>query len=355
MLPDSRTRERAAALAGRVATWLASGEVQSADGAFCAWRELDGALAFEYPEITGYALTWLAAQPELSEEALTAGVRAGDWLLGRLELGAIAAHDDFDGGAIYIFDLGMIAAGLMSFGRRIDADAFIARGEGVARRLASLVLVEEQPPAIDPSGPPSTREITWSNASRPHLSKCVQSLALAKQWDAARRLMAHASGFQRPDGYFLTQASEDHVMLHPHFYTVEAMWMWGTASQDRDCLQRARRATEWAWRHQLPSGGLPRLVDLAPGQHQPYVEQFDVTSQAVRAALLLDVRPEGLERAVQRLCEAAQDVDGAAALPYRSSSREIHLNAWVSMFGAQALQLAAHPAANRALEWYELV
>jgi hypothetical protein len=328
--------------------------VQSPDGAFCAWREeKSGTLAFEYPEITGYALTWLAAQPELSDAGRDAGMRAANWLLERLEANAISAHADWDGGAVYTFDLGMIAAGLISFGRRVGEQHFLEHGENVARHLASLFLESKSPPAIDPSGPPGGRDITWSNASHPHLSKCVQSLLLAEQWDAARRLVDHAAGFQRPDGYYLTQSREDLVMLHPHFYTVEAMWIWGTAREDRAALEHARHATEWAWTHQLPGGGMPRLVNLGQSS-EPGVEQLDVTSQAVRAALLLDANVPGLARAVERLCAVAHEAEEGAALPYQPGSPEIHLNAWVSMFGTQALQLAAE-GEGCTLDWHELV
>ncbi|HEY5194039.1 MAG TPA: hypothetical protein VIJ39_09250 [Solirubrobacteraceae bacterium] len=327
--------------------------MQSSDGAFCAWREGDGTLAFEYPEITGYALTWLAAQPDLSSGGRKAGMRAANWLLERLQANAISAHADWDGGAIYTFDLGMIAAGLISFGRCVGEPRLQEQGESVALHLASLFLETELPPAIDPSGPPGGREITWSNASHPHLSKCVQSLLLAEQWEAGQRLVDHAAGFQRPDGYYLTQPREDLVMLHPHFYTVEAMWMWGTARQDRSALDSARRATEWAWAHQLPAGGMPRLVNLGESAESG-VEQLDVTSQAIRAALLLGADVPGLARAVERLCAVAHKLDGGAALPYQPGSSETHLNAWVSMFGAQALQLAAQ-GEGYTLDWHELV
>jgi hypothetical protein len=327
--------------------------VQSSDGAFCAWREEGGTLAFEYPEITGYALTWLAAQPDLSSAARRAGIRAASWLLERLDANAISAHADWDGGAVYTFDLGMIAAGLISFGRRVGEPRFQQQGASVARHLASLFLENELPPAIDPSGPSGSREITWSNASHPHLSKCVQSLLLAEQLDAARRLVDHAASFQRPDGYYLTQPREDLMMLHPHFYTVEAMWMWGTARGDSSALQSARRATEWAWSYQLPTGGMPRLVNLGE-DGEDGVEQLDVTSQAIRAALLLGADAPGLERAVERLCTVAHPFEGGAALPYQPDSPSIHFNAWVSMFGAQALQLAAQ-GEGCTLDWHELV
>jgi hypothetical protein len=247
----------------------------------------------------------------------------------------------------------MIAAGLMSFGRRLGEARFSEQGEALAGRLAAMFLEHEEPPAIDPEGPPSGRELTWSNDPRPHLSKCVQAMLLAEQWDAAKRLIDHAAGFQHPSGYFMTQPREDLVMLHPHLYTVEAMWMWGTAREDTSALDRARLATEWVWQHQLPEGGLPRLVNL-DGDGEPAPEQLDVTSQAVRAALLLEADVEGVQRAVERLCEMAVKVGDTAALPYQPGSPQTHLNTWVTMFGAQALQLAAG-GADRSLQWHELV
>jgi hypothetical protein len=274
-------------------------------------------------------------------------------LLECLSTGQVSAHAGYDEGAVYTFDLGMIAAGLMSFGRRLGEARFHAEGEALAGRLGAMFLEHEEPPAIDPPGPPSGRELTWSNDPRPHLSKCVQAMLLAEQWDAAKRLIDHAAGFQHPSGYFMTQPREDLVMLHPHLYTVEAMWMWGTAREDESALARARAATEWAWQHQLPDGGLPRLVNLYGGQ-EPTPEQLDVTSQAVRAALLLDAEVDGVDRAVDRLCATAVNVDEAAALPYQPQSQQTHLNTWVTMFGAQALQLAAQ-GEDRSLQWHELV
>jgi hypothetical protein len=344
--------QRAAEQAACLATWLASGEVQSPAGAFCAWREEGGELAFEYPEITGYALTWLASHDDPSEAEIEAGRRAANWLLERLKANDLSAHSRWDGGAVYTFDLGMIAAGLISFGRRVEEPQFIDRGESVGRHLASLFLDHEDPPQVDPSGPPSGRDPTWSNAGHPHVSKCVQSMLLSEQWEAAEKLITHAGAFQHESGYFQTQPSEDFVMLHPHFYTVEALWMWGTARGDDAALARARRATEWAWRHQLPEGGMPRLVNLS--NEDEGVEQLDITSQAVRAALLVKVEVDGLHRAVERLLAAARPAgEGAAALPYQTQSESPHLNAWVTMFGAQALDLVA--SADRRLEWHELV
>jgi hypothetical protein len=345
--------QRAAEQAACLARWLASGEVQSPAGAFCAWREEGGELAFEYPEITGYALTWLASRRDPSEAEIEAGRRAAVWLLERLEANDLSAHAQWDGDAVYTFDLGVISSGLISFGKVVGEPSFIDGGERVGRHLAALFLGEETPPQVDPNGPPSGRPPTWSNAGHPHVAKCVQAMLLAGQGEAAERLIAHAATFQHPSGYFLTQPDEGLVMLHPHFYTVEAMWMWGTARADEDAIACARRATEWAWRHQLPDGGLPRLVNLT-NEDELGIEQLDVTSQAVRAALLVGVEVDGLDRALARLLAAVRPAGQGAALPYQTQSESAHLNAWVTMFGAQALELAAQNERHK-LEWHELV
>jgi hypothetical protein len=344
--PSAPARETAALLR----RWLASGRIQAPSGAFCAWRDGD-VLSFEYPEITGYALTALAAYGELNDGEATAGMRAADWLVSRLEGGDRSAHAGWDEGAAYTFDLGMIAAGLISFGRLFHTPVHEQRGIQTARELAALISLDDGLPPLAPDGPASKRLPAWSNVGHPHLAKCVQSLCLADETVAAEMLMHHTSRFQADAGYFVTQRQDDFVMLHPHLYAVEALWMWGTARGDDSVLARARRATEWAWEHQLASGGLPRLVglrDVVPDAP----EQLDVTSQAVRAALLLGLAPPGLDRAIARLCDSAVADGPGASLPYQPQSGQRHLNAWVTMFGAQALELAG---GRVELAWSELV
>lgn len=339
-------------VAERLGDWLTGNGVQSDSGAFCAWRDEDGLLAFEYPEITGYALTWLAGRPSLTAAGQEAGRRAARWLVERLAAGNRAAHDGWDEGAVYTFDLGMIAAGMISYGRRFDEAQTVERGELLAGELAKLALTNPFMPAVAPDGPPTGRPSSWSTAGRPHLAKCVQALMLIEEWDAAAHLIADACTFQDPSGYFLTQPDEQIVMLHPHFYTVEALWMWGTARGDDDALERAHRATEWAWRHQLPAGGLPRMVALDEDTVAP--EQFDLTSQGVRAGLLTGAGLDRLEKAVSRLCTSALPLPDGAALPYQPQAESLHQNSWVSLFGAQALELAAQPG-EVSLAWHELV
>ena len=57
--------------------------------------------------------------PSSPTDEIAVGRRAADWLVGRVQQRRLAARDGWDGDAVYLFDLGMISAGLQSFGRRV--------------------------------------------------------------------------------------------------------------------------------------------------------------------------------------------------------------------------------------------
>lgn len=351
--PPSANTQTGAPLAIRgLRDWLVSGRAQSADGAYCAWRDATtGSLAFEYPEITGYALTWLAGRRAPGEAGVAAGRRAADWLVTRFSTGDRSARSGWDNGAVYTFDLGMIAAGLISFGSSGADGSYVDLGRDIAQSLTEYLFENGGLPAIAPDGPSSSSGGgLWSTAGRVHLIKCVQALLLAGADGAAHQLVGCAAADQRPDGHFVTQPGDEFVMLHPHLYAVEGLWIWGSAAGDVGALARARRATEWAWQHQLSVGGFPRWA--ARSQVGP--EQLDATSQAIRAAVLLDTRPSGLHAAVDRLAELARaDGDYGHAVVYGSEDVNEHLNVWVTMFAEQALTLAAE--GPDAVWWNELV
>jgi hypothetical protein len=110
-----------------LARWISSGACQSSSGAFAAWVEMaSGEKAYDYAEITGYALTHLAARAELADDEIAVGRRAADWLVGRVQQRRLAARDGWDSGAVYLFDLGMISTGLQTFGRRFEEERYVA-------------------------------------------------------------------------------------------------------------------------------------------------------------------------------------------------------------------------------------
>ena len=152
--------------------WISSGACQSSSGAFAAWVELaSGEKAYDYAEITGYALTHLAARPELSDDEIAVGRRAGDWLVGRVQQRRLAARDGWDGDAVYHFDLGMISAGLQSFGRRYEEQRYVDTGLELVDLLDRELAADLGP--VSAYGPKSERT-NWSTRGIVHLAKLAQ-------------------------------------------------------------------------------------------------------------------------------------------------------------------------------------
>ena len=273
------------------------------------------------------------------------GRRAAEWLAGRVRQRRLAARDGWDGDAVYLFDLAMISAGLQTFGRRVDEQRYVEAG----LELIDLLEKELDPDivAVSSHGPRSDRT-NWSTRGVVHLAKLAQAFLLAGREDPARRLIDAARAVQGPDGHMPTDPESTVTMLHPHLYGAEGLWMWGSATGDQDAIDRARANVQWVWTHQLQSGGLPRAF----GRPEP-IEQLDVTSQAVRMALLLGVRTPGVDRAIERLLEVARERDGMLAMPYQPGSPDVHLNTWVTMFASQAMALAVPDA--QPLRWDQLV
>jgi hypothetical protein len=341
-------------------SWLAS-DAQSPTGAFYAWVDaVSGDVAFEYPEITGYALTHFAGLPTPSARESQAGFRAGSWLVNRIKAGDLSARDRWEGGAPYIFDLAMIATGLHRFGSRFDHPEFVMAARQVVQPIGAAAI--EGKLCSVPDGWPSTDRCEWSTDGFAHLIKATQALLLTCAGDARTATVVAdlAAGIQSSDGRFVTHPNDDRTMLHPHFYAVEGLWMFGTATGHDGAIARAYRATEWAWRHQLASGGFPRYVPNGPSdfgascaveERVAVPEQTDVTAQAVRAALLLGYRAPGLSRGVARLVELSIRAPSSPALPYQPNADTIHRNTWASLFGHQALQLAA----GVRIHWMDLV
>jgi hypothetical protein len=354
------------ALAAGLRKWIVEGPCRGTDGAYHAWvDESDGSVAYAYPEITGYALTWLASHAEPSAEERRSAEAAGDWLIGRFASGDWSARTGMDDGASLVFDLGMIATGLLTAAGRFGNDSFLAQG----REIVGLIVGQQQREGLltslsDRSPVRKAARPAWSTEGYAHLVKVVQCLLLGAEanCDGAREsadaVIGHAARFQDDDGRFVTHQRTGETMLHPHLYAAEGLYAYGMARGDKSALERSRAATVWAWEQQQESGALPRFVypstsrfarrsaDRAPGQ-------ADLTMQGIRMAFAHDTRPDGLDRALEWVHAMAHTTSYGIALPYQSPSTPVHLNTWVTLFGAQALELGLADAAP--LSWRHLV
>lgn len=349
----SRVEPEGVALALR--RWLFSGSCQSAGGAFCAWREMGtGRLAFEYPEINGYLLTFAAGLADLSWAEIVSARRSADWLVQRLGSADLSARSEWDRGAIYTFDLAMIATGLISFGRRFGIE-YVDAGTRLVDFLEDEIHAAGHLPAVARGPRPS--HTGWASEGRAHLLKTIQCFLLAGEAGRStravvvRQLVEEAEHLQQADGRFVTQPEDELTMLHPHLYALEGLWIWGTARSEGWSLERARAGLEWVFDRQLPSGGFPRSVRLKSDEPGP--EQVDATAQAIRLAFLLGAPALGLERAVERLTELTVGDEQSRAAVYQPGVDAVHQNVWASLFAAQALTLSVTVPSQ--LGWSELV
>lgn len=342
-LPDvSRT-------AGALRGWLGEGPIQDPTGAYCAWIDAGtDERAFAYPEITGYALTFLAGRRDASDAEMDRGRKAAEWLLERADQRDFPPRPDWDDQSTYSFDLAMVSTGLIAFGRRTSNEPCRESGIELASKLRDMALSPGglQPVAIDRG----VSRKAWSTDGRTHLLKATQCLLLADREGlpdarrAAARLVHDSATLQQANGAFRTGPEERVTMIHPHLYGVEGLWVWASAVGDTSAWKRAVLGVQWAFRQQLPNGGIPRSASGG-------AEQSDTTAQAVRMAVALGIEPPGLDAAIDRLLQVASVTHGGAALPYQPDCDARHHNAWATMFGVQALEWAVEGPG----EWWRLV
>ena len=329
--------------------WLFAGMLAHPSGGVAGWRERrTGRLSDEYPEISGY---YLSAAVFADMTGSVPVIRAADWLSARIEANASASRR-VDGSAIYNFDQGIIAAGLIKYGVRARNARAVAAGVRAASRLRDQLSELGHLPPLDPTaGPPHGRPATWSTVGRLHLAKTVQCLLLADELGvagmrkAARTLIDDvSSAFSLTNDGLRDEAGR--VNLHATSYALEGLWIWDAANRTTGLRDILHSAFDELLSHQLPSGGFPRLAATGASR-----EQSDVHSQVIRLAVLLG-RATAVRSSVARLRQVASPAEFGWSVPYEPQSPEVHENAWATMFAAQALSLFDGPAD---LEWWELI
>jgi hypothetical protein len=332
---------------GSLAQWLFSGALAHSSGAIAGWRDREtGKLSDEYPEITGYYLSTAVVSDATASPAVAGAAR---WLTGRIEANQIASRRA-DGPAIYNFDEGIIASGLIKYGVRAGDGRALAAGMSAAARLRDQVRRYGYLPTLDSRGGlPVGRPATWSTVGCLHLAKTVQCLLLADEFgasgmrDAAAGIIEHTKAAFSLDSDSLREANGA-INLHSACYALEGLWIWSVAQRTSDHDELLGTALGELLAQRLSSGGFPRNLS---GPH----EQGDVTSQVIRLALLLG-RGSAVQSSIARLREIAIPTERGHAMPYQPEAVTSHQNAWVTMFASQSLALAD---GLPDLEWWELI
>lgn len=369
----------------RAARWLFGSGIQSAGGGCHAWYDATSGYQALYPEVTGYLVTfaeWPRRRP-VHPGAEQAADRAASWLTAQVEPGGgfpclVPEHDARLGTSSesaaflrkarrrYTFDAGIVLQGLTAYARRTDANEVRTAALALGRWL-----VDEQD--ADGTFTPFTGPEDWSDvapdwSTRPgcHQAKvAIGLLALAELESdpgleaAAVRAVRAATGYQRPDGRFVTNTLTDGTNVHPHCYAAEACWAIGTALGDQDLLDAAARATRFLLDHSVPGSVLRTFRPTPDGGSTVTPVRVDGLAQTLRLGVLTGVADER-ERAALVVGllghqERSDDphADGGFRFGFGSGGAPLaHPNVWVTAFAAQALELAA---SDGSLDWRHLV
>ncbi|PFJ17139.1 hypothetical protein COD67_07620 [Bacillus cereus] len=338
--------------------WISSGECQKSSGAFCAWREVsNGNLSFEYPEITGYALTYFSNITDLKAIERKSAEKAASWLMERIKAGNLNGRIDKTD-VVYSFDLAMIATGLMSYGLKVENKDYVNVGMEIVDILINYIKKNEKLSSIITPHEFGNSD-KWSITGSAHLLKVIQCMLLAESLGMlqagiyAEQLLKSTIKLVGTNGSFQTSPQNLTTYLHPHLYATEGLWIWGTAKNDNSTLFQAKESLEWVFSKQMPSGGFPEHVINNSCESTLLKEQSDVTSQIIRLANLLGSTFPGYHRSLERLNEITYGDEEAKAIVYAPESEHIHQNTWATFFAVQAIESALEKTPS--LAWQKLI
>ncbi len=364
----------------RAARWLLESGIQESGmdvryrGGMYAWLDLKtAAYPFIYSEITGYAVNAYLFFYALTKDAkcLEAARLAADWLLAhrysdsglvRTRLNHPAFDQPYFENWTFTFDQWIIVYGLACLAEVTRESTY----HEAARSMADFLLAQTVKP--DGSFYPvynvtrSRSEETndkWSRESGSFHAKALMALAKlaaltqkSEYRGAADALCRWTMDRQQKDGRFITQQSDGSTHLHPHFYTLEGLLSYGLSEKKDAAISAARRGLEWALDLSGQNGQL--YCFFSEGSFLPFILADNLT-QALRvgAAMeshgLLEGRHAALEALHTRLLSfqllAGREQGGFFYGQEENGQIHYHVNAWVTMFAAQALAVSEPMAA----------
>ena len=346
-----------AAVADRTGHWLLHGPAQLRQGPHAG--AVAGCLRqaralYVYPEITGYYLQWLAwrardgdTKPPLSAAAWSGQRWLARWLDGngapQTRVHLDAAVPDWRNEAVFCFDIAMVARGLASASAAGLLEPDPAVVAGLVRQLERLVAADGVFGACLPNRADAQLPARWSTRRGPYLAKAAAGLLVASRTlpGIPPRLVEVADAtFAASLRWFVDEPHDD---IHPLLYACEGILSLPRHPRFASMLPVMGHEMDRLLHAAGPDGVLPETLERAGVGFA----RVDVLAQALRAGVLLGIhRPEGppdrlaLERIRHALVRQMQP-EGAFRFALRDDGSP--LNVWTTMFGDQALHLAAAP------------
>jgi DUF1680 family protein len=335
----------------RYGQWFLAGPAVREEDRYVAYYGIDGPGPV-YPEITAYAISMACVWFRLTRDPryLERARRCAEFMV-RISRPGVPGPDD---SRSYLFDTGILAAGLLDLFRVTGEDwlrdAAVTRLDWMLERFDGRSFPATVPEAAVPHA-------QWHERRSVHLGKLA--LPLLKGWrltagrsyhDAARGLLDWALSLQEPDGRFRITDSERATMTHPHCYVTEALVYAAKVLQDSRLEEAASRATDWLSAVQNPDGSLYKWYGAGGrslGARGPLpavvrTKVSDATAQSLRLWRVLGVH-EGEARRAEGYLRSREGADGS--LPNHTRSmigldwRQRRIYVWPTLFWHHAAVL----------------
>jgi len=337
-------------------------------GGINAWFDMrTGLYPFIYSEIVGYGVNahLFRYTRTKDERYLEAAQEAGQWLIDSTDAGTglvytrinqPAFNQPYFNTSVFAFDQWVIIYGLACLGR-IDKNApYLDKALSLAEFLMARMINQDgsfepmfnlgENRAESPGG-------KWSRQSGAFHGKALMGLTVLhditgddRYEDVAENLLNFTLGQQRPDGRFITQSDDESTHLHPNLYALEGLLSFALARRRDDVMDRVEQGLCWILDNLNDDGTV--YCFYRDERFSPFV-RADVLAQTLRVGSVLLQRKRlcGYETAIEKVHEALlqyrlQEGPQAGGFFYGQEENgkvHYHVNAWVTMFAAQALDL----------------
>jgi len=310
----------------RARAWLCGPDVVDPEGHVMSWHNAAHP-GYRYPEAAGLVLSLLASENNPGPIA----ERVATTLLATAQADATGR-----GGTRYLFDEGVVLAGLQRYVRHAGPDFAAALQPLRARFMARLERRQV-------TGSPMPAR--WSSTPGPHLLKLAVAACMAPEISASDRAtmiqwLHHASA-QTKGPRFVTDAAGQ-TYVHAHCYAVEGALRLATpqllpAGPGATARGLAQRGADWLATIQQPDGGFPAWHD---GERGWGGSPADVAAQAIRIWTLCDAH--GYDSAIARAREFVDTLTAPSGAVYYQRGHADE-NTWATVFAVQAQQWARAP------------
>lgn len=355
--------------------WLANSAIQNSSvnknlrGGVHAWFDRQkGKYAFLYSEIAGYAINTFLFFNDLHENDhyLKKAKLAADWLLKiasdesgcvKTRMGCDFETESYFDSWTFTFDNWMVLYALCNLYGVTHEKVYLENAKKLGNFLTDHTVRPDgllMPIFNVKDNKTESPDDKWSRQSGSFHAKALLGLLRLHELTQSDRLLQCAErlaravlALQEADGRFVTQTNNDSTLLHPHLYTLEGLLFYGVRQDKPEYIEAVVKGLTWAFHSQGEDGALLCYYDN--NRFLPFV-RVDVLAQALRiGSLLMQIGrsandlPNRLSRLRTKLI-SFQIKTGSQRGGFLYGQEENgvvhdHVNAWVTMFAVQALQL----------------